>query len=255
MPRPATDTSWERVSGWYSSHLKQDDFLQRDIVIPGTLTLLQDAQPGTHLDIACGEGNFARVFGHAFPRSKLVGIDASPSLVRFANDKRLPNARFIVGDAQELPAFAEGPFTSASCVLALQNIEDPSEAFLSLNHVLETGAPFVFVLTHPCFRQPRQSGWGWDEQRKIQYRRIDRYLSSYEMPIVAHPGKEPSITTTSYHRSVSYYISELVNAGFVVDAFEEWTSPAKSDSGPKAKAENVSREEIPLFLAIRARKI
>jgi hypothetical protein len=35
----------------------------------------------------------------------------------------------------------------------------------------------VLLLTHPCFRVPRQSGWGWDEQRKLQYRRVDRYLT------------------------------------------------------------------------------
>lgn len=255
MPRPAASTSWERVSGWYASHLKQDDFLQRDIVIPGTLSLLQDAEAGAHLDIACGDGNFARVFAQAFPGRSFVGLDASPSLIRFAEQKRLRNARFVVGDAQALPRLAEAPFTSASCILAIQNIEDPGDAFQSLHHLLAPGAPFVFVLNHPCFRQPRQSGWGWDEERKIQYRRIDRYLSSYEMPIVAHPGKAPSVTTTSYHRSISYYVSELANAGFVVDALEEWTSPAKSDSGPRAKAENVSREEFPLFLAIRARRI
>ena len=111
----------------------------------------------------------------------------------------------------------------------------------------------MLTLNHPCFRQPRQSGWGWEEERKIQYRRIDRYLGTYEMPILAHPGKDASIRTLSFHRPVGWYIDELVKAGFMIDGYEEWSSPAVSDSGPRAKAENIARAEIPLFLGLRAR--
>ncbi|MBP7006023.1 class I SAM-dependent methyltransferase [Patescibacteria group bacterium] len=255
MPRPAASTSWERVSRWYTTHLKQDDFLQRDVVIPGTLALLADAAPGTHLDVACGEGSFAQAFLQAFPRRAFVGVDAAPSLIRSAQLKQLPRTRFIVGDAQRLPHLPEGTFSSATCLLAIQNIADASAVFHEVATRLSPDASLVIVMNHPYFRQPKQSSWGWDEERKIQYRRVDRYLESYKMEIVAHPGKQPSITTASYHRSLGFYIQELAHQGFMIDALEEWTSPAQSDSGPRANAENIARQEIPLFLAIRARLI
>ncbi len=254
MPRPAAHTSWERVSRWYGTHLKQDDFLQRDVVIPGTLALLADADPGPHLDLACGEGGFLQVFLRTFLRRSAVGVDAAPSLIQAARRKGIRQAEFLVGDAQRLPRLPVQRFTSASCLLAIQNIEDAAAAFAQASARLETDAPFVIVMNHPCFRQPRQSGWGWDEERKIQYRRVDRYLRPYDMQIVAHPGKQPSLSTISYHRPLSFYVNALAQAGFSVDGLEEWTSPSHSDSGPRAKAENVSRVEIPLFLAIRARK-
>ena len=47
----------------------------------------------------------------------------------------------------------------------------------------------------------------------------------------------------------------LVGAGFAVDGLEEWVSNKKSQPGKKAKAENRSRKEIPLFLALRAKLI
>jgi hypothetical protein len=109
-------------------------------------------------------------------------------------------------------------------------------------------------MNHPCFRQPRQSGWGWDEQRKLQYRRVDRYLSPYEMPILAHPGSAPDVKTTSFHRSLTAYVEALAKHGFAITALEEWTSHKQSDSGPRAKAENVARQEIPLFLAMRVER-
>ena len=43
------------------------------------------------------------------------------------------------------------------------------------------------------------------------------------------------------------------DAGFYVDAMEEWVSNKKSLPGKRAKAENRSKKEIPLFLALRAR--
>ena len=50
-------------------------------------------------------------------------------------------------------------------------------------------------------------------------------------------------------------IWRLSNAGFAVDGLEEWISNKKSRPGKRAKAENRSRKEIPLFLALRAKLI
>ena len=44
------------------------------------------------------------------------------------------------------------------------------------------------------------------------------------------------------------------NAGLLIDALEEWPSHKTSTSGPRAAAENQARKEIPMFLALRARK-
>ena len=43
--------------------------------------------------------------------------------------------------------------------------------------------------------------------------------------------------------------------GLLIDAIEEWPSHKNSTSGPRAAAENSARKEIPMFLALRARKI
>ena len=166
-------------------------------------------------------------------------------------------ATFRVADARRFAdLFPNIAFDGATCILALQNIDDLTAALHEASHLLKPGAPFVIVLNHPIFRIPRQSGWGWDEQRSLQYRRIDSYLTPNEIPIVANPGQGArSAVTYSYHRPLQTYFTELANAGFVVDALEEWTSHKTSDSGPRAKAENRARNEIPMFMALRAIKI
>ncbi len=262
-------TSWDHVSDWYATYLAQPGTFQHDLIFPGAARLL-DAQPHKrYLDIACGQGAFIHWLLKQQLRATYHGLDASPSLIMqakasFAYKQRAssPNGSgapsFTVTDARRfataLPSTLT-PFDGATCILALQNIDPFEDVLRETARVLAPGAPFVIVLNHPCFRAPRQSGWGWDEERKLQYRRVDRYLSTYEMPIRMHPGSAPSVKTYSYHRPVQTYMTALAQQGFVVDAFEEWVSPRSSDSGPRAKAENVARVEIPLFLAIRARRV
>jgi hypothetical protein len=83
---------------------------------------------------------------------------------------------------------------------------------------------------------------------------VDRYLLPRKIPIVTHPGKDPGKYTWSFHKPIEAYVRALRNAGMLIDAIEEWASHKKSTSGPRAGAENVAREEIPMFLAIRAMK-
>ena len=244
-------TSWERVSSWYATHLSQGDFLQRDVVLPQTLALLKGAV-GTHLDIACGEGTFLQMFQRTYPARNAFGIDLSASLIVKARHKHIPRTEFLRDDARTLQRLPDHVYGSATCILAIQNIDDPLAMLKATHARLAPNAPLVLVMNHPCFRQPKESSWGWDATKRVQYRRVDRYLSAYEAPILAHPGQDPSLSTPSFHRSMSWYSKILADAGFVIDTLEEWTSPAVSDSGPRAHAENIAREEIPLFLGIRA---
>ena len=109
------------------------------------------------------------------------------------------------------------------------------------------------VLNHPAYRIPRQSSWGIDDARKIQYRRIDKYMSPMDIPINMNPSDRSSPITMSYHYPISTYSKMLKDAGFVIDLIEEWTSDKESE-GRAARMENRSRAEIPLFLAIKAVK-
>lgn len=252
--KPAAKTSWEGVADWYGGHLSESDSLLQSVVYPGVLKLLAPVRGQEYLDIACGEGAFARLLARSGGR--VAGFDAAPSLVERAQRLAPTNAKFQVGNATRFAhLFSGGHFAGAVCLLAIQNIDPFEPVFLDAAKVLAVGSPLVLVMNHPCFRIPRQSAWGWEEERQIQYRRIDRYLTPLEVPILAHPGQSQKIKTLSYHRPLSAYVNALGAAGFAVNAVEEWTSNRQSDSGPRAKAENRARTEFPLFLAVRAIKI
>lgn len=246
-------TSWNKVAGWYGAHMKSDDTFQEAIVFPGALRLLAPKKGKTYLDVACGEGTFANMIAKA--DALVTGVDASRDLVLQAQNQAAKGTKFLIGNAERLHEVLKSAlFDGASCILAIQNISNLDAAVTQISKALKPGAPFVIVMNHPVFRIPRQSAWGFDEERKLMYRRVDMYMTESEIPIQAHPGAAPSVRTFSYHRPLSAYITALGKAGFVVDALEEWTSHRESDSGPRAKAENRSRNEIPMFMAIRAIK-
>lgn len=255
-PRPgpaASKTSWEPVADWYGEHSRTGGTLISEVVHPGTVKLLDPRPSLKYLDVACGEGTLSRLiakFG-----ADVQGFDAAPTLVAQATRQAPKGARYFTADAVKFDGlFAPQSFDGATCTLAIQNIETFEDAFRGVASVLKPGAPFVFVLNHPCFRIPRQSGWGWDEGRKLQYRRIDKYLSSYGVEILAHPGANRSVKTYTYHRPLSAYMDALARHGFIVEKIEEWTSNRESKPGGHSRAENAARNEIPMFLAVRAVK-
>ncbi|MBL9031875.1 MAG: methyltransferase domain-containing protein [Phycisphaerae bacterium] len=268
---PAAETSWDHVAAWYDALLHEDrsDHFA-NVILPGTLRLLNPVAGMRVLDVACGQGMLAkRLVGLGV---SVTGIDASPRLIDAAR-ARVPECRFEVADARDLSALNLGPHDAATCVMALMNIDTIEPVFRGLAAVLVPGGRFVAVVLHPAFRAPGQTSWAWDEPRTPrnskgapagrapkprQFRRVDGYLSPGQSPIVMNPGRaahgNEAVTTMTFHRPLQAYIKALADAGFVIEALEEWPSMRRSQPGPRAAEEDRARREIPLFLGLRAVK-
>ena len=239
------ETSWEKSSQWYDEIVgEKGHTYHQEIILPALLKLL-DLKPNDHLlDVGCGQGVFAR----ALPKGvKYTGIDASPTLIKKAKST-YPAGQFIVTDATK-PYQLKEKATHAICILCLQNMSDPKSALKQLAG--HTTGKVILVLNHPCFRIPRQSSWGIDESKKIQYRRIDRYMTPLQVPIQTHPGKGGE-STLSFHFPLSYWTSSCKDAGIVIHDIQEWCSH-KESTGRMARMENRAREEFPLFLTLIGR--
>jgi ubiquinone/menaquinone biosynthesis C-methylase UbiE len=256
MKKTKENSSWESVSGWYDKVVgSKGHYYHENVILPRLCTILniRDAKSTSLLDLACGQGILSR----NIPKdTAYVGVDASKSLIESAKKIKVsPTHTFFVQDLTKNLDLQKKDFDVATIILALQNIPDALQVMKNANKHLKEGASFIIVLNHPCFRIPRQTSWQVDEEKKIQYRRVDRYLSPLTIPIQAHPSQgSKSAQTFSYHRSLSDYSYMLKEAGFVIAEIQEWCSD-KQSTGSKAKMENRCREEIPMFLAIVAKKL
>lgn len=239
------DTSWESSADWYDQAVGQEGhYYHQAVIIPKILKLLCLTSGDKVLDLGCGQGVLARAIP---PGVDYLGCDQSSSLIKQA--KKRSSHRFLVGDVTQKIPTEDTDFSHAVVILALQNIETPLAALKNITSRLKTSGKLIIVLNHPCFRIPRQSSWGVDMSKKLQYRRIDSYLSPMKIPIATHPGKSSSHTTWSFHHSLQDYSKFLKEAGFAILTIEEWSSD-KTSTGANARMENRSRKEIPLFMAL-----
>lgn len=249
-------TSWDPLARWYDGWVGEGGSRHhRELAIPAVLDLLAP-KAGEHiLDIGAGQGVLAPFIAKA--QAHYVGVDASDRLIQLARKHHGRQGTFIQGDARKLASIAalqRGAFDGVVFLLSIQDMDPLDDILESAAWALRPGGRAVLLMTHPCFRIPRQSGWGWDEGRKLQYRRVDRYLTPLPVPMKAYPGQQSGVTL-SFHRPLQDYINSLADQGLLVDQMREIASRMHRPSGPRSKAEDVAHQEIPLFLALRARKV
>jgi len=246
-PRTAS-ASWGAVASWYDNHLNETDTYHEKVILPNLLRLIDAKKSDNILDLACGQGYFTRAL--AGSGATVTGVDIAEELIAIAK-KESPAIPYHVSSAENLSMFKDAMFTKALVSLSIQNIEHIEKVMLEAARVLKNDGELHIVMNHPAFRIPKESSWDYDDKKKVQYRRVDQYLSNSNTAIDMHPGFTDSPQTISFHRPLQYYFKAFTKAGFAVIKLEEWISHKASDSGPRAHAENNARKEIPLFLYMK----
>jgi len=266
------ETHWGEVAEWYDRLVGDEgsDF-QREVIMPGVVRMLEHRKVQTSeylvLDLGCGQGVLGRFL--AREGCRVVGIDLAETLVAKARQRnktdKLP-INYIVADVTKLLDETGRPrlnllpesFDAVTVVLAIQNITPLSAVWQACHRLLKPNGRLIVVLMHPCFRVPQHADWHLHADSRVQSRLVSKYMSSLDVLIKMHPsysaqGRKPPVTT-HFHRPLQAYINTLGNAGLYVDHMEEWTSPRTDEPGPHKEAKDAARKEIPMFMAIRARK-
>jgi SAM-dependent methyltransferase len=250
---PTSDAGWDHLATWYDGWVGESGSrYHRAIAIPALLDLLEPAPGEDVLEIGAGQGVLAdHIAGRG---ARYTGIDASPRLIDIARRRHGRAGRFVVGDARSIaavPGLHPGSFDAAVFLLSIQDMDPLESVFAAMSSALRPTSRVVILMTHPAFRQPRHAGWGFDPGRKLVVRRVDAYLSPMAVPMKQLGSGRP---TRSYHRPISAYVNGLAAEGFAIDAMREIpdfldeSRPGSRRAGARAAA------EIPLFLAVRARR-
>lgn len=257
-----TTQGWEPLAAWYDGWVGADGSdHHRNVAIPAVLDLLGLQAGESVLDVGAGQGVLASYVAQM--GAGYTGVEISPRMIALAKQRHLRDGRFLRGDARNLSrvqGLAEGSFDAVVFLLSIQDM-NPLEAVLeSAGWALKQGGRLVILMTHPCFRIPRQSGWEHDSNRDLRFRRIDRYLTPLAVPLKPYGkkrgnrrGKSRSRggVSISFHRPLSHYINGLAACGLLVDELQEITTYERGTT----KAEQRANDEIPLFVGLRARKL
>ena len=250
-------TSWGKVAGWYNQLLEEgEDTYQEKLIKPNLMRVLAPKAGEQVLDVGCGQGYFSRVI--AKEGCRVVGVDVADELIKIAEQQAGDRETYFVMSAEDMAGIVDKRFDAAICVLALQNIKNLSSAVSEISRVLKNNGRLVLVLNHPTFRIPTASGWAYDEEARVQFRRVDKYMSEISQDVDMTQGiKDPKKKkfTMSFHHPLQVYFKTFAKAGLAVTRLEEWVSHKVSDKGARKHAEDIARKEIPLFMCLELKKI
>jgi len=247
MSHKKSPSGWNDVAYWYDGWVgKHGSHFHQKIAIPTILNSLELDHSNHVIDIGCGSGVLAPYITQT--QARYTGIDVSRKLIQKAKQYHKNHGEFQICDARKLHHnLTASAYDRAVFLLSIQDMNPLDEVIYNASYVLQTSGTLSILLTHPCFRIPRQSGWGYEESKKLQYRRIDRYLTPLKIPMKQHQHG----VTISFHRPLSTYINTLAQHNFVIDKLDEITTYQDGTS----KAEKRANEEFPLFMLIRCRKL
>jgi len=248
--------SWERMAEWYDA--KQGDtgdFWHRTLIDPTFLRVVGEIRGLRILDLGCGNGYLSRRFSRA--GAKVVAIDASAPIVERARARESQEPlgiEYRVADAARLDFLRDGSFDLVACNMALMDMEDAGAAIGEVGRVLRPGGRFVASLSHPCFDQGPSSSWLTERLYRSTkvWRKIEKYREPFadEIPWQVAPGQ--IVTTTGYHRPLSWYARDLREASLLIQSLEE---PSPSPEFVEGSSEGPYIAQIPVHLVIEALKV
>lgn len=94
------------------------------------------------LDVGCGTGPMIELLARAYPALRCTGLDLTPKMIETARAKGIPNARFLVGDSENLPFEAES-FDAVICANSFHHYPNPQAFFDGVARVLRPGGRLV----------------------------------------------------------------------------------------------------------------
>lgn len=213
-------TFWDSIIGDTGNRF------HRTIVEPSVLKLLSLAADETVLEIACGNGAFARTM--AAYGVQIVASDFSTKLLEYAQQRTHTSAiTYALLDATnhgQLLGLGEQRFDAAVCNMGLMDMPSIEPLFTALGRLLKPHGRFVFSIQHPCFNSNGATKLVELHDRNgelvtIYSIKVCKYLTAWAEQAIGIVGQDKPHYV--FHRPISQLINAGIRAGFVVDGFEE----------------------------------
>ncbi len=254
---PETRSIWERNARWWDTHMGEGNQWHLSLIAPACERLLR-IEPGERVvELACGNGQFARRLGDL--GAHVEACDFSSAFLDCARRRsieytdRISYLQIDLTDEEQLTALGVAQFDAAVCNMALMDISCIKPLLGAVHRALKPSGRFVFSVPHPCFNTNGTTLLAerddYDGGKPLSFSvRIRQYRSLIPQRAMGIAGQpQPHYY---FHRSLSLLLSACFAAGFVLDGLEE---PAFDGGGEDFKIRWQSCTEIPPILAARLR--
>ena len=219
---------WDANADFWNARMGEGNDFHKQLVEPSQLKLLGPVGGKRVLDVACGNGQFARRL--AGLGATVDGIDAAEGMVRNARARTSSgpgSVEYRVVDATDegaLLALGERTYDAAICTMAIMDMASVGPLAQALTRLLKPGEGFVFSVMHPCFNSPdiTMSAEVEDNDGDIVEEfsvKVGRYARPYTARGLAMVGQPEA--QHYFHRSISALYGVFFGAGFVLDGVEE----------------------------------
>ncbi|OMC74924.1 SAM-dependent methyltransferase [Paenibacillus odorifer] len=206
--------------------------------------LLPDLHNKSVLDLGCGFG-WHCLYAREQQASSVIGVDISEKMLQQAREKTNDPAITYIQLPIEDIDFASEQFDVVLSSLAFHYIESFAAICRKVHSFLKPGGSFIFSVEHPIFTSREEQDWYADEQGNRLHWPVDHYQSEG-----LRETKFLTENVIKYHRTISTYFNDLIEAGFTIKAVKEPKPSEEMSNDPWMKDE----ERRPMFLIISAVK-
>jgi ubiquinone/menaquinone biosynthesis C-methylase UbiE len=234
---------WDSLAGWWDEQMEAGNTWQRSLIAPAVERLLA-VRPGERvLELACGNGEFARKMAELGAR--VLATDFSDAMLERAQGRggAIEYRRLDATDADAIRALEpDGPFDAAVSNMAIMDMTEIEPMAEGLAAVVRPGGRLVISTLHPAFNsgsvvfvtEMTQDADG----RMAREHSIKRstYIES-----TTHRGtamEDQPTTQWYFHRPIEAILQPFFDHGWVVDGLAEPVL-GRSDSTPFAQIPGV----------------
>ncbi|HWE63205.1 MAG TPA: class I SAM-dependent methyltransferase [Chloroflexota bacterium] len=253
-----TQAIWDQNATFWDSRMAEGNDFQLQLVGPASERLLALREGETVLEVACGNGQFARRL--AALGAQVVATDFSAVFLERARERTREHADRIdyrlvdATDEAQLLALGERRFDAMVCSMALMDMTTIDPLMRAAARLLTPQGRFVFSTMHPCFNSGPITWVLEEEDRDGEIRttyavKVSRYIrpsQSRGLGMLGQPAPH-----YYFHRALSDLFSAAFRAGLVLDALEEPVFDDRTSSPRPLSWANY--REIPPVLVARLR--
>ena len=223
---------WERKAGFWDDYVgPEGNQWHRELIAPAQIELLGLQAGERVLELACGNGQFAREM--ASHGAEVVATDFSEAFLERARghtgaDVSVAYQRLDITQEAELRAMGAEPFDAVVCTMALMDVADIGPLAGALPGLLKPGGRFVFSVMHPFFNTGDETmitevSDGPEGLRREHGLKLRRYL---DIPAQRGTGIEGEPETHYYfHRPLDELLGTFLAQGMVLDGLLERAFP------------------------------